>query len=189
MSRILDRGAITAGWVGVGMAVTVGISFLLIIPIEFLLMPFALLGGLMIGYYANARSDRAGGPWPRIVANSLFAGVITGLTFAILLLGVKALFFTADNGYRDASAGGPISCQTGADCVYQRYLDIGRGPAFEAAGITDVESFTAFYWSEQLNNAGILVALSTGGALVGGLMFGAANRRRPDPEAAAPSRI
>jgi hypothetical protein len=188
VNRIFDRGAITAAWVGVGMAVTIGISFLLVIPIEFLLMPFSLLGGLLIGYYANARSGRAGGPWGRILANSLLAGVVTGLTFAILLLGIKALFFAADNGYRDASSGGPLTCQTGADCVYQRYLDIGRGPAFEEAGITDVESFTTFYWNEQLSNAGLLVGLSTGGALLGGLMFGAANRRRPDHEAAAPSR-
>ena len=36
------------------MAVTVGVSFLLVIPIEFLVAPFALLGGLLIGYYANA---------------------------------------------------------------------------------------------------------------------------------------
>jgi hypothetical protein len=189
VSRVFDRGAITAAWVGVGMAVTIGISFLLVIPIEFLLMPFALFGGMLIGYYANARSGRAGGPWARILANALLAGAVTGLTFAILLLGIKALFFTADNGYRDASSGGPLTCQTGADCVYQRYLAIGRGPAFEAAGITDVESFTSFYWGEQLSNAALLLGLSTGGALAGGLMFGAANRRRPDQEAAAPSHV
>ncbi len=180
MSRIVDRGAITASWVGVGMAVTVGISFLLVIPIEFLIVPFALLGGLLIGYYANARSERAGGPWSRILANALLAGLVTGITFAVLLLGIKALFFAADNGYRDAASGGPLTCQTGADCVYRRYLDIGRGPAFEQAGITDVASFTSFYWQEQLSNAGLLVVLSTGGAVVGGLMFGVANRR-PDP--------
>ena len=63
MSRFVDRGAIAAAWVGVGLAVTVGVSFMLVIPIEFLVAPFALLGGLLIGYYANARSDRAGGPW------------------------------------------------------------------------------------------------------------------------------
>src|SRR4029079_13204011 len=32
--RVVDRGAITAAWVGVGMAVTIGVSFLLVIPIE-----------------------------------------------------------------------------------------------------------------------------------------------------------
>ena len=34
MTRIADRGAVAAGWVGVGMAVTIGLSFLLVIPIE-----------------------------------------------------------------------------------------------------------------------------------------------------------
>jgi len=32
----VDRGAINAAWVGVGMAVTIGVSFMLVIPIEFL---------------------------------------------------------------------------------------------------------------------------------------------------------
>ena len=169
-----------AAWVGVGMAVTIGVSFLLVIPIEFLVVPTALFGGMMIGYYANARADRRGGPWGRVIANALFAGIVTGLTLALLYLGVKALFFTADNGYRDASSGGPLACETGADCVYQRYLAIGRGPAFEEAGITDVESFTRFYWGEQLNTAGTFLALSVGGSLIGGLMYGATNRRRPD---------
>jgi hypothetical protein len=180
VSRFVDRGAITAAWVGVGMAVTIGISFLLVIPIEILVVPTALFGGMLIGYYANARSDRVGGPWGRVIVNALFAGLVTGLTLAILFLGVKALFFTADDGYRDASSGGRLTCETGADCVYRRYLEIGRGPAFEAAGITDVESFTRFYWTEQLSTAGAYIALSLGGSLIGGLLYGATNRRRPE---------
>lgn len=180
MNRLVDRGAIAAAWVGVGLAVTVGVSFMLVIPIEFLVAPFALLGGLLIGYYANARSDRAGGPWSRILANAALAGLVTGLTFAILFLGVKALFFAADNGYRDTSSGGPLTCQTGADCVYRRYLAIGRGPAFEAAGVTDVGSFTALYWREQLSTAGLTFLLATGGALGGAFVYGTTNRRRPD---------
>ena len=39
MSRFVDRGAIVAAWVGLGMAVTIGVSFLLVIPIEFLVGP------------------------------------------------------------------------------------------------------------------------------------------------------
>lgn len=185
MSRFVDRGAITAAWVGVGLAVTVGVSFMLVIPIEFLVGPFALLGGLLIGYYANARSNRAGGPWGRILANALLAGLVTGATFAILFLGVKALFFAADNGYRDASSGGPLTCRTGADCVYQRYLAIGRGAAFEEAGVTDVESFTGLYWREQLSTAGLHFVFATGGALAGAFVFGTTNRRRPEEMPAA----
>jgi hypothetical protein len=189
MSRFVDRGAITAAWVGVGMAVTIGVSFLLVIPIEFLVTPFALLAGLLIGYYANARSNRAGGPWRRVLANALLAGLATGATFALLLLLVKVIFFFADTGYPDfnrADEDGnkiPPFCQSGADCVYQRYLLIGRGPAFEAAGVTGVDSFTQLYWREQFASAGALIVLSVGGALGGGLMYGLANRRRPDERA------
>ena len=185
LTRIVDRGAITAAWVGVGMAVTIGVSFLLVIPIEFLVVPTALFGGMLIGYYANARSNRVGGPWGRVLVNALFAGLVTGLTLAVLLLAVKGLFFTADDGYRDAASGGRLTCETGADCVYQRYLAIGRGPAFEAAGITDVDAFTRLYWTEQLSTGGAYIALSLGGSLIGGLLYGATNRRRPE-ELAAP---
>ena len=58
MNRIADRGAILAAYVGIGMALTIGVSFLLIIPIEPLIWLFALPSGVMIGYYANARSNR-----------------------------------------------------------------------------------------------------------------------------------
>jgi len=180
VTRFVDRGAITAAWVGLGMAVTIGVSFLLVIPIEPVYWYLALPAGLLIGYYANARSMRAGGPWSRILANALFAGLVTGITYAILLLAVKALFFNADGGYRDASSGGPLTCTTGANCVYQRYVAAGQGDAFEAAGITDVATFTTFYWGQQLGNAGLTLVLSVGGALGGGVMFGLTNRRKPE---------
>ena len=105
---------------------------------------------------------------------------MTGITYAFLFLGVKALFFVADGGYRDASSGGPITCTTGADCVYRRYLAAGQGPAFEAPGITDVGTFTSFYWSQQLSTAGLTLLLSVGGALGGGVMYGVTNRRKPE---------
>ena len=176
----MDRGGITAAWVGLGMAVTIGVSFLLVIPIEPVYWYLALPAGLLIGYYANARSLRAGGPWGRILANALFAGLVTGITYAVLLVGVKALFFSMDSGYRDASAGGPLTCTTGADCVYQRYLAAGQGPAFEAAGITDVATVSTFYWSQQIGSAGMTFLLSVGGAIGGGVMFGFANRHKPE---------
>ena len=64
---------------------------------------------LLIGYYANQRSDRRAGPWRRILVNGLFAGLVTGLTLAVLLLGVKALFFFADNGYPRPGPGRAIT--------------------------------------------------------------------------------
>jgi hypothetical protein len=180
--RVVDRGAITAAWVGVGMAVTIGVSFLLVIPIEPIYWYLALPAGLMIGYYANARSRREGGPWLRVLANGLLAGLATGITFALLLLAVKALF-AADNGYRDQGAS--LTCQTGADCVYQRYLAVGQGDALAAAGVTDVESFTALYWREQLSTATLVFTLATLGGLGGALLYGLTNRRRADDRGSA----
>jgi hypothetical protein len=175
VSRFVDRGAITAAYVGIGMAVTIAISFLLIIPIEPIVWLLALPSGLLIGYYANQRSNRRAGPWSRIIINGLFAALITGLAMAVLLLAVKALFFFADNGYRDESAGGQISCTSGADCVYQRYRlvdDGSRIAELEAAGAVDASSFTAFYWSAQVSTAGLIVLVTTLGGLGGALAYG-----------------
>ncbi len=186
MSRVVDRGAITAAYVGIGMAVTIAVSFLLVIPIEPIYWLLAIPAGLLIGYYANQRSDRRAGPWSRIVTNALFAGLVTGLTLAVLLLAVKALFFFADSGYptfnrldEDGKAMAPF-CEPGAGCVYARYLEAGSTAEFEAAGVTDVASFTGLYWSQQASTAGALVLVTTGGALLGGLAYGAT---RPKPEA------
>lgn len=177
--RFIDRGAVTAAWVGLGMAVTIGVSFLLVIPIEPAYWLLSLPAGLLIGYYANARSERIGGPWRRVFANALYAGLVTGITYAVLLLAVKGLFFSIDAGYRDANSGGPLTCTTGADCVYKRYVAV-QGEAMTAAGITDVGSFTSFYWGQQLGNGGLVLAFSVGGALGGGAMFGISNRRKPE---------
>jgi hypothetical protein len=172
VSRFVDRGAIAAAYVGIGMAVTIVASFQLIIPIEGLIWLFALPSGLLIGYYANQRSNRRAGPWRRILTNGLFAGVVTGLTIAALLLVLKALFFFADNGYRDPGLGGSITCSTGADCVYQRYLDADRGSDLAAAGVTDAGTFTTFYWSEQLGSATTVFVLTTLGSVGGAMLYG-----------------
>jgi hypothetical protein len=186
VNRIADRGAITAAYVGIGMAVTIGVSFLLVIPIEAVVWLLAFPSGVMIGYYANARSDRRAGPWRRILSNALFAGAVTGVTAAALLLGTKALFFYADNGFRDPGLGGPLTCAPGADCVYQRYLDDGRGPELAALGVTDVDAFTGLYWREQFGTAGTVFLLTTVGGLTGGVLYGFF---RPKPEATQPGTV
>ena len=187
MTRIVDRGAIAAAYVGIGMALTIGVSFLLVIPIEPIYWLFALPAGLLIGYYANQRSDRRAGPWRRIVANAVVAGLATALTLAALLLMVKALFFFADSGFPDYNrvhpeTGQPIPpfCDPGANCVYSRYLAAGRGSDFEAVGVTDTASFTSFYWGQQFATAAFLVVLTTAGALGGGGLYGLF---RPKPRA------
>jgi len=180
--RVVDRGAIVAGWVGAGMASVVIISFILVIPIGDVAVGFiAFPAGLIIGYYANQRSDRRGGPWPRIIANAAWAGLITGLTSALLLLGVKAIFFTADDGYRDVSLGGPVECSGGADCVWKRYLAAGRGPQLEDLGVTDLPAFTSFYWREQVSTAGTIVVVTLAGGIAGGIAYRLTNRVRTSP--------
>jgi hypothetical protein len=176
--RFVDRGAVTAAYVGIGMAITIGVSFLLVIPIEPIYWLLALPSGLLIGYYANQRSDRRSGPWSRIVANALFAGIATGLTLAALLLAVKALFFFADNGYPtfnrvDPKTFQPVPpfCQDGAGCVFARY-EVDHAAELTAAGITDASSFTGFYWSQQAASAETVLVLTILGGLGGGVLFG-----------------
>jgi hypothetical protein len=179
VTRLIDRGAITAAYVGIGMAVTIVASFTLIIPIEGLIWLLALPSGLLIGYYANQRSNRRAGPWHRILTNGAFAGLATGVAMVALLLVVKALFFYADNGYRDPGLGGSITCSAGADCVYQRYLDAGHGPGLTEAGVTDASSFAGFYWREQLASAGLVIALTTLGGLGGAGLYGVFRPKAP----------
>ncbi len=185
MTRFVDRGAIVAASVGIGMAVTIGVSFLLVIPIEPIYWLLALPAGLLIGYYANQRSDRRAGPWSRIIANALLAGVATGLTLAALLLVVKGLFFFGDNGYRPTELGGSISCNGGGDCVYHRYL-VDNAAELAGAGVTDAASFSGLYWGQQLSSAGTLFVLATVGGLGGGLLYGVFRPKAGPAEARAP---
>ena len=192
MSRFVDRGAIVAAYVGIGMAVTIAISFLLVIPIEPIYWLLTVPAGLMIGYYANQRSDRRAGPWSKILTNAAFAGLVTGLTMAAFLIVVKGLFFFGDNGYPDFNRidaktrqAVPPSCVSGAGCVYARYLLIGDGPQFAAAGITDVDRFTSFYWGQQLSATGTVLVLTLLGGVGGGLLYGTF---RPRGESQASSR-
>ncbi len=177
-SRIVDRGAIAAAYVGIGMAVTIVASFTLIIPIEWFIWILALPSGLLIGYYANQRSDRRAGPSRRILGNGLFAAFVTGLTVALLLIFIKAIFFFADTGYPDYNRVDeqnqliPPFCSTGADCVYQRYLAAGRGPDLAAAGIVDLGAFTGFYWNEQASSGATILFLTTLGGVGGAGLYG-----------------
>ncbi len=171
LSRVVDRGAITAAYVGIGMAVTIGLSFLLVIPVEPVYWYLSVPAGLLIGYYADARSGPGRGAWRRILANAAFAGLVTGLTLAALLLGVKALFFAADDGYRDPGLGGRITCRPGGDCVYQRYLEA-QPDELTAAGVTDAATFSAYYWAQQWSTAGLLLALTSVAGLAGGGLYG-----------------
>ena len=185
MSRLFDRGAVTAAFVGIGVAVTMAMSFLLIIPIEPAYLLLSVPAGLVIGYYANARSRRVRGEWRRLLPNALLAGVVTGVSLAALLLGTKALFFYADNGYPELNrtengVAVGATCVTGADCVYRRYL-AADPEQLAASGVTDAASFSTVYWNAQASSARLLLGGTTLAALFGGLLFGVGGPRTALP--------
>lgn len=194
MTRFVDRGALVAAGVGAGVALVVGVSFLLIIPVEPVVWLMALPAGALIGYYANVRSARQAGPRSRIVLNGLAASTATALTTVLLMIAVKALFFAADGGYPnynrlDRETGQSVSpfCDPGADCVYHRYLD--AQPADLArAGVTDAASFATYYWAQQLQTIELASGLTVAGGVIGAIAFDVRRRRwRPGEPGAAVS--
>lgn len=187
MSRLVDPGAVFAGWVGLGVALIVAISFELIVAIQAIVFLVAVPVGLLIGYYANARAARRR-PWGRVVANALYAGLLTGLGLALLYGGLRLLFVYADTGYREGTQGGAIVCATGPDCTYQRYLQAGYGADLAAAGVHDGATFERWFLQDQLNGALALLALTAGGALAGGCYYAVAASARPKSgDAAGPA--
>ena len=192
MGRVLDRGAIFAGWVGLGMAVTIAISFELVIAVQALVFLAAVPAGLLIGYYAGARSERRRPVW-RTLVDAAYAGLVTGVSLALVYAAVRLLFIYADTGYPNYNLtdaqGQPVgvTCAVGPGCAYQRYVDQARSdPAFAAAlaqaGVTDTASFEGYVLHEELDGGLILVGLVVGGALVGGAFYAiAAPSGRPEP--------
>jgi hypothetical protein len=168
---VIDRGAIFAGWVGVGMALVIAIAFELIIAVQSIVFLVAPIAGILVGAYANQRSERWR-PRRRVIANSLYAALVTGLSLAVMYALLRLLFIFADSGYPDfnrADSGGApigIQCATGPDCTYQRYVAAGRDPELRGAGVTDGASFGSFVVREQLQGGGILVLLTLAGSLV-----------------------
>jgi hypothetical protein len=172
MSRFVDRGATVAAFVGIGMALTVAVSFLMVIPIDPAYIVFAPLSGLLIGWYGNQRAGQLRGRPGRIFANAGWSGAVTAVTFAALFLAVKLFFFSLDPGYRDEKQGGSFKCKAGPECVYVRYQgEDGGKAALAEAGITDVASFTDWYWDGQMGTARLLIGSTTLFALLGGMFY------------------
>jgi hypothetical protein len=192
VSRVIDKGAIFAGWVGVGMSVMVVIGLELIVAVQTLALLFAPIGGLFIGSYANARSERRR-PWGRVLSNSVYAGLVTGLTLAVLYTLVRLIFVYADSGYGGGPNGSQLQCRTGPDCTYQRYLQRGREPGEEqvlaelqGAGVVDAASFERYLLAGQARFALVLTGVTLLGAVGGGLLYaaassGTASAKRDDP--------
>ena len=80
----------------------------------------------------------------------------------------------------------PLTCQTGAACVYARYLDQpGAAARLESQGVTDVSSFTTFYWSQQMSTAETLFLVTTAAGLGGAVIYGIV-RPKPRPTPGVP---
>jgi hypothetical protein len=190
IDRLIDRGAVFAGWVGVGMAVVVAICFELIIPVQVVVFLLAPVIGFVIGVYANVRAERWR-PRGRVLANAAYAGVVTAVTIVVFYVGVRLVFIYGDGG--SLPDGSSLSCQTGPDCVFQRLVieeqRTGHAGDLAAEGITDAKSLEAFAWRGLATTAATLFVLTLGGSVVGGIARsfvtqpGESERRRVSPAA------
>ena len=168
--RFIDRGAVFAGWVGVGMAVVVAICFELIIPVQVVVFLLAPVMGFVIGVYANVRAERWR-PRGRVLANAVYAGTITALTITLFYVAVRLVFIYGDGG--SLPDGSSLECRTGPDCVYQRLLleeqRTGHIGDLAAEGITDAASLEAFAWRGLASTGATLFVLTLAGSVAGGL--------------------
>jgi len=187
MSRVIDSGAVFAGWVGLGMGLVIVIAFALIIPLQavpFLMAPFA---GVLIGVYANVRAERWR-PRARVLANAAWAGLVTGIGLALLYMVIRLVFVYGDSGAMPD--GTRINCQSGPGCVYQRYVLEGDAGDLALRGIRDGASYERVFLTQDLPVSGIvLVVLTVGGAVVGGVArtFAPRPTSMPLPSAARPA--
>lgn len=187
----MKRPAVIAGWVGVGVAVIVVLSFELVFAVQAIVFLLALPVGLLIGYHANARDRSATAlaaeqgstagrrlGWGRSVANGLVAGLMTGIALAVLYVLIRLVFFYLDTGFR--AGGPPYSCTNGPDCTYQRSLDDPNiRAALENAGVHDAAGYTGFFLESQALGGGTLVALVLGGSLAGSVLLRVSSHQTP----------
>jgi hypothetical protein len=184
IARVIDKGAIVAGWVGVGMALVVAIAFELIIPVQTVVFLLAPLAGVVIGVYANVRAERWR-PRGRVLANSVWAGAMTGLGLALLYVLIRIVFVYGDSGA--LPDGTRIACQSGPDCTYQRYVLAGEAATLAARGISDGASYERVFLTQDMPaTAGALLLLTLGGAVIGGLARTLAPRPTSMPLPSAP---
>ena len=172
MSRLVDGGAIFAGWVGLGMALVLAMAFELIIPVQVIVFLLAPLMGVIIGLYANVRSVRWR-PRGRVLANAGWAGLVTGVGIAVVYIGLRLVFLYGDTGA--LPTGSNLSCDRGPDCTYTRYVEAGRTAELHENGITDAATFEAAILGEFALSGTILLVLTVGGSLVGGALRAASS--------------
>ena len=162
VSRFVDRGAITAAYVGIGMAVTIVVSFTADHPDRVGHLdprPAVRPADRLLREPALGPAGRAVGPDPRQrpvrgARDRAHRGAPAARDQGDVLLRRRRLSATS-TGPRTAadpacSSAAPTA-STSATCT------AGRGPDLAAAGVTDAESFTRFYWGEQFGSAATIV--------------------------------
>jgi hypothetical protein len=179
LTRFVDAGAVFAGWVGLGMALVIVMAFALIIPVQTVVFVAAPLAGIVIGVYANVRSERWR-PRSKVVLNAAYAGLVTGIATMLFYVLIRLVFLYGDSGFpifnrTDLETHEPIPpfCQAGPDCTYQRLKvleesDGGTPGILASMGITDARTMESALWHELIVTGAGLVLLTLGGALVGG---------------------
>lgn len=165
MTRFVDAGAVFAGWVGLGMALVLVIAFELIIPVQTVVFLSAPLAGIVIGVYANVRSERWR-PRSRVLLNAGWAGLVTGLGLAIMYVLIRLVFIYGDTGA--LPNGTAINCHSGPECIYLRYVNVGQQAELASMGITDPASLESALWRELIVTGSGLALLTLGGAVIGG---------------------
>jgi hypothetical protein len=165
VGRALDRGAISAALVGLGMAVTIAIAFELVVAVQALVFVSAPVAGFLVGFYANHKSGRWRPRW-RLFVNAGCAGLVTGLGLALMYVGLRLVFVYADSGYRPEPMGGQLDCDTGPACTYARLIAEGHAADLEADGIIDADGYAAAVWLWYGQTA-LILTLSTGAGALG----------------------
>jgi hypothetical protein len=169
------------------------VGFELILAVQAVVFLLALPVGLLIGWYAVERERRApaggvaaasaGGAaaqgrvgWGRALGSGLVAGLITGLSLAVLYVLIRLLFLYLDNGFR--AGGQPYVCALGPECGYQRALDEpSLRAALDEAGVHDAAGYTAYFLEGQALGGATLLVLVLGGTLAGAAAHRAASSR------------
>lgn len=148
------------------MAIVIVLAFELIIPVQAIVFVAAPLAGILIGVYANVRSERWR-PRGRVLLNAGWAGLVTGVSLAIVYVLIRLVFIYGDTGaLPDGSA---INCHSGPECNYLRFVNAGQQADLEQVGIVDAKTYETAKWHELLVTGGGLVLLTLGGAVIGGV--------------------
>jgi hypothetical protein len=138
----------------------------LIIPVQTVVFIAAPLAGVVIGVYANVRSERWR-PRAKVLLNAIYAGLVTGLGLAILYVIIRLVFIYGDTGA--LPNGTRINCSSGPECIYLRYVNVGQQAELASMGITDAASLESALWRELMVTGSGLVLLTLGGSIVGGV--------------------